>query len=523
MTSTTALADAFLRYLSSNRREVRKLSSTTRTAPTALIDAAQSHVFYLHGILKTGVMIAALQGLRPLSYPAIVTSRRNRQIIGSLCERTVRVRTLFLISCCRYIGRSLSIVMGLRNKHDIVDLTVDGAHIGPYVYDACYRPDAPRLSLQQRIKITYLLQCHFMDRMALIRHRVELVLIGDPAYRTGMLFELCRTQNIKCINAINVDILQMHRYFAPTEWLRHYRDVPETTLALLPDNRLAEEKIAQYFHGRFGGEVLQHDAVRAYAPEKRTRNREELLKEHGFDPALPLVFVMAHVLTDACHAYKPTLYLDYEEWVLETARVLAQNPRINFLVKEHPSVALYREEGILGRLLTRAGLGAHLARQDLHTRSVLDHAAAVVTCGGTIGVEAAALGIPVVLAAQPPYAGKGFTIEPGSRVLYEAYLRSGIECSERLPPDALRRAKQVAYVMFELFDNDANKLEFGGIPYFQGQSFDEIKFFVNVTAENQIPWEHHRLYSILRGFLKSRETSIINYDKLRELNRPIPT
>jgi hypothetical protein len=338
--------------------------------------------------------------------------------------------------------------------------------------------------------------------------------VGDPAGRTGMLFALCRARGIRTINAINIDVLQMQKYFSPHGPDGHYREVPEKAVALLEGDPAIADKIDAYFDARFQGAIPQHDVVRAFAGHKAIRTRAELCQDYGLNPELPLVFVMAHVLNDAPHAYAPTLYQDYEEWILRTVVALAKNPAVNFLVKEHPSVELYGETGILRGMLKKLGQEGRLLHVDVHTKSVLVEADAVVTCGGTIGIEASSCGIPVVLAAKPPYAGKGFTCEPATAAEYEELLACGIEKFGRLSSAQILRAKQVAYVMFEMFDNDAPALEFGGVPFVRGQRFDEERFFGNVIEESQTPLRAQKLYKRLREFHLSGDPSILNYGKL---------
>jgi hypothetical protein len=156
-----------------------------------------------------------------------------------------------------------------------------------------------------------------------------------------------------------------------------------------------------------------------------------------------------------------------------------------------------------------------LLRSNVHTGSVLSAADAVVTCGGTIGIEASSCGIPVVLAARPPYAGKGFTSEPCTIEEYEDLLSRRIGQLQRLSAEQVLRAKQVAYVMFELFDNGASTLEFGGVPYVSGQPFDEERFYRNIVEESRTPLRGQKLYKRLQEFHSSSDPSIVNYSKLQ--------
>ena len=510
----------FKDYLNANVRSIREAVPHGMVRGIALIDAMQSEIFYLHGILKTGAIFADLGGLAPVAYPSERATRQRRLIVNSVCGSVVPVRRMFLRVLRAHFLAILKRSLQPRYRRDILSIESDGCKIGPYIYDAVYRPLVERVTVWQRIKVAYFLACHYLDRMVIDAYPVELALVSDPAGRTGMFFALCRTRGIRTINAINIDVLQMQKYFSPHGPDLHYRDVPESAVALLEGDPAIGRKIDAYFAARFQGAIPQHDVVRAFAGHKVILSRAQLCAGYGLNPELPLVFVMAHVLTDAPHAHAPTLYRDYEEWVLYTVLALARNPHVNFLVKEHPSVELYGESGILHRLLKQIGWQGRLLRSNVHTGTVLSAADAVVTCGGTIGIEASSCGIPVVLAARPPYTGKGFTLEPATVEAYEDLLARRIGELERLTAAQVLRAKQVAYVMFELFDNDAPALEFGQVPFVRGQRFDEEQFYRNIIAESRTPLRRQKLYKRLQEFHSSDDPSILNYGKLQSVLLP---
>ena len=507
----------FEEYLLSVRCSAKALRFGRRSAGSALIDAMQGEIFHLHGILKVGIGVSALQGLNPVGYPSIRQNRPHALITRAFCGRAVPVKTLFAAVALLRLPQILFRISRLRDKRGVEAIAVGRARVGSYIYDACYLPRIKGVPIRQRLKIGYLLFCHYVDRLVIRLYHVELVVIGDPAYRSGMLFELCRALGVKCINAVSVDSFQMHKYFSASEFGRHYRDIPASLLDAMGESPAVAVRLENYLNRRFSGKLEQHDAMRAFAEGKSRLSRKGFDARYGLRNGAPLVFVMAHVLSDAPHAYAPTLYVDYEEWVVATVRALARNSRVNFLVKEHPSVELYGEVGVLRALLEAEGLGDRLLDSNVNTTSVIDSADAVITCGGTIGIEAAAMGIPAVLAGRPPYAGKGFTHEPESIADYEGLLSAGIESLPRLSPDRVAKARKVAYAMFELFDNDAMSLELGGVPYLRGRQFDESAFFRNVIEENRTPLRSQRIFGLLEEFDSSRDCSIINRAKLRSL------
>jgi len=505
----------FKDYLDANVRSIRAPVPDRNDRGIALIDAMQGEIFYLHGILKTGAIFADLEGLAPVAYPSERTTRKQRLIVKSLCGSVVPVRRLFLRALLVHFFAVLKRTLELRSRRDILAIEIDGCKIGPYIYDAAYRPLLENVTVRQRIKVAYYLVCHYLDRMVIEAFPPQLALVSDPAGRTGMFFALCRTRGIRTINAINIDVLQMQKYFSPHGPDPHYRDVPESAVALLEGDPSIGRKIDEYFTARFQGAIPQHDVVRAFAGHKLILSKAQLCADYALDPELPLVFVMAHVLSDAPHAHAPTLYRDYEEWIVRTVLALARNSHVNFLIKEHPSVDLYGESGVLEQILEKIGWRGRLLRSNVHTGSVLAAADAVVTCGGTIGMEASSSGIPVVLAAAPPYAGKGFTREPPTIEAYEDLLAQRIGELERLTAAQVLRARQVAYVLFELFDNDAPTLEFGGVPFVRGQRFNEERFYLNIVEQSRTPLRRQRLYTRLQEYHSSDDPSILNYGKLQ--------
>ena len=235
------------------------------------------------------------------------------------------------------------------------------------------------------------------------------------------------------------------------------------------------------------------------------------MADYGLDPALPIVFVMAHVFSDMPHSYAGMLYTDYEEWLQQTVLALARNHHINFLVKEHPSADLYAESGKVSQLLDAIGHRHRFLQSNVHTQTVLSNASAIVTCGGTIGIEASVRGIPAVLAARPPYSGKGFTRDHDTIADYEGHLAAGIEHAA----PQIRRAKNVAYAMFELFDNDGRSMETGGVPNVWGTPYDEEAFYRGVVAESVVPIVKQRIYAAIKRFENAPDTSMINYNKLK--------
>ena len=84
----------FSRFLAANR-DLRRQLTAAEPAGLAVIEANQSHVFYLYSVMKIGGIFAHLQGLRPLLYPSIRVGRKQHRLIASLAHDIVSSRLLF--------------------------------------------------------------------------------------------------------------------------------------------------------------------------------------------------------------------------------------------------------------------------------------------------------------------------------------------------------------------------------------------------------------------------------------------
>jgi CDP-glycerol glycerophosphotransferase (TagB/SpsB family) len=81
---------------------------------------------------------------------------------------------------------------------------------------------------------------------------------------------------------------------------------------------------------------------------------------------------------------------------------------------------------------------------DLSTYSLFEIADYVVTVRGTVGIEAALFGIPVVTAGTGRYAGRGFTLDSTTREQYLEKL-ANLETYPRLSAGQIELAERFAY------------------------------------------------------------------------------
>lgn len=194
-----------------------------------------------------------------------------------------------------------------------------------------------------------------------------------------------------------------------------------------------------------GKQIKPPDAVRA---------------QLGLDPARKTAVVFSHVLWDATFFYGDGLFDDYETWLLETVRAACANPRVNWVVKLHPDLVWkLKYEGYAGELrdvlAMRSAVGSlppHvklvLPDTDISTYSFFAIADCCVTVRGTVGIEMACHGVPVLTAGTGRYSGLGFTMDSDSAAEYLGRLAT----LESLPPmsrEQVELARRFAHALFK--------------------------------------------------------------------------
>jgi hypothetical protein len=172
-------------------------------------------------------------------------------------------------------------------------------------------------------------------------------------------------------------------------------------------------------------------------------NKDDLRSELGLDRNRKTAIIFAHMFWDASFFYGVDIFRDYEEWFVEAVRAASANPNLNWLIKAHPAnVVKNRREGIVGQRadMERAVIARHIGELPDHIRFIpsdtpintyslfplMDYC---LTVRGTIGMEAACFGIPVITAGTGRYDRRGFTIDPGSPQEY----RTLVSDLQRLP------------------------------------------------------------------------------------------
>jgi len=192
---------------------------------------------------------------------------------------------------------------------------------------------------------------------------------------------------------------------------------------------------------------------------KQLVSREALLRRLKLDTDKKTAVIFPHIFWDATFFWGEDLFGNYETWFVETLKAACRNTALNWIIKVHPAnlvkdvrdgycgehseIQAIRKS--VGRLPPHVRLLA--ADTDICTLSIHQIMSYCLTVRGTIGVEAACFGIPVLTAGTGRYDRRGFTKDFDTR---EAYV-SQLESLHLLPPmsaDQIELARRYAYGVF---------------------------------------------------------------------------
>jgi len=194
---------------------------------------------------------------------------------------------------------------------------------------------------------------------------------------------------------------------------------------------------------------------------KKVLSRDEIVRTLGLDPARKTAVVFPHLFWDATFFWGDDLFADYRDWFCQVLRAAAGNGRLNWIVKLHPaSVVKDRRDGYSGEPSEMAAMRETLGTLPPHiaflppdspvsTLSLYEIMDYCLTVRGTVGIEAAMYGIPVLTAGTGRYDGYGFTIDSADRETYLARLET-LEMLAPLSDAQTETARRYAYGLFML-------------------------------------------------------------------------
>jgi hypothetical protein len=348
--------------------------------------------------------------------------------------------------------------VSISNPRQLIEMKHGGIKVGDLVYDEILRrtklPTIKSVNLTVFINIARSWFYYYQYHLLFILNSYHFYVATHTAYpEYGLLCRVALQRNITVIETTDIQ-MSLYRSIGEGNLPTYHQGINlcirET---LIEDERhsVTRETLAlENLNRRFNSELDQIDAIKAYSG--RVYDKSELLKKLNISPRKKIGFILAHVFVDSPHLSNSMLHNDYYDWLVDTIDCCAESSGSVWVVKPHPSCALYGEEGLIDSLVRDAKApNIYMCPPDLNTSSLGACADVILTVHGTAGLEFSCLGIPVVLAGTPFYAGFGFTYEPKSMSEYRGIVKNADKLKQ-LSPAQISSALKVFGVWESVFD-----------------------------------------------------------------------
>ena len=361
---------------------------------------------------------------------------------------------IFIISLLRAIASFLT----LKDVSLILSLRAGKLKIGDLIYDQVIKSSAKGTIDQVNFEVFKVLFksyfYYFQYSLLFLKNSYSFYITTHTAYpEYGILARVALKNGVKVIETTDI---QMTIFDEKTEdfWPTYHEGIKASILELLKDSSITEdvkEKVAiQKLNKRFGNELDQIDSKKSFSG--KTYNRDDLNLAIGNSEQKKIGFIFAHIFVDSPHLSRSMLFLDYYLWLIETIKICSLSKEMIWVVKPHPSSAVYEEEGKVKGLVDKFGNhNVVMCPENFNTKSIIDCADVITTVHGTVGLEMSCIGIPVILAGKPFYAGFGFTHEPDTVEDYAKVLQNA-HTLEKLDQENISAALRVFLAWEESFD-----------------------------------------------------------------------
>jgi hypothetical protein len=203
--------------------------------------------------------------------------------------------------------------------------------------------------------------------------------------------------------------------------------------------------------------TARHQGLRApfnYWPTI-TKEEKDVLLALKLDRRRPTATLFTNITWDAAAQDRDRAFRDMLDWVVATIRYFAEQPEAQLVIRVHPAevraVGWETRDPLLSRLRTGVpslppNVRVVPPESDISSYTLM----ALSRCGlvytSTTGLEMAMDGMPVVVAGDVHYSGKGFTLDAVDPANYARLLTAALNGSREAATRAL--ARRYAYALF---------------------------------------------------------------------------
>ncbi|MCE5209273.1 MAG: hypothetical protein LLG42_13300 [Chloroflexi bacterium] len=212
------------------------------------------------------------------------------------------------------------------------------------------------------------------------------------------------------------------------------------------------KRLRQWFSARQRADLWENFARRWQ--DHPARGGEHARMALGLDQR-PVVLLATNVLGDSLTLGRQIFSESMSEWIARTVQYFAGRPDVQLVIRIHPGEVLTHGismETVVHNVLPTLPEYIHLIspQEQVNTYDLVDVADVGLVYTTTVGLEMALQGLPVIVAGQTHYRGRGFTLDPDSWVRFYKTIGSVLEkpSAFRLTGDQIELAWRYAYRFF---------------------------------------------------------------------------
>uniref|UniRef100_UPI00404792C4 capsular polysaccharide export protein, LipB/KpsS family n=1 Tax=Algoriphagus sp. TaxID=1872435 RepID=UPI00404792C4 len=364
-----------------------------------------------------------------------------------------------IIFFLKALVKIVSLKKRLRSPEDILNLHFDKIYVGDLIYDDIlkWKGNATISKIDFNVyKNVARAYYYYQQYNSLFKKKsYRYYVCSHTVYSQYGL--LCRIAIQYGADVIETSDIQMSHYpaYGPVAYPTYHEGIRTNILNEIkaqPFSSDIRQATLDSLEKRLNSQIKQTDVQKAYSGHVYTKL--ELLNELNIEGDPTVVFILAHVFSDSPHTSAGMIHLDYYKWIEETIHVIQQSKTdgVVWVVKPHPSAALYKEEGMIDRMVENANYPLlKLCPITFNTKSIIDCADALITVHGTAGLEYACFSKPVILTGKPFYSQFGFTVEPVDSQEYYQVLQN-VKDLKSLTEEQIDMATHVYAVWNKSFD-----------------------------------------------------------------------
>lgn len=223
-------------------------------------------------------------------------------------------------------------------------------------------------------------------------------------------------------------------------------DCPDIVIQVNPDNRaLSEIKVADTLRAKMEKCLAGYQANECtpenffvmdpmYPEQFKITNKTSKKKN---------IFILPHAFGDAPReSCRLNFYYDYHEWFLDTLRIIQNISNVNWIIKDHPWAAYYKQEdyvkSIFEKYKTENMFWIDNKCSGMNIKEVAD---CVITAAGDAGIEYWAYGIPTITVGDAHYCSWGISYQMKTLAEYEKMLKN-LNNIGRPSEDSVKLAKK---------------------------------------------------------------------------------